>query len=85
VYLGATRRCQGANNLEDLAGNVPLETTKDLRLRETLGGPSRDVGARPRIAPHAHERNDSQRTVCIAISPAIEPVAMLLTGRGVHR
>ena len=69
----------------DLAGDVTLEDTHDLRLALAFESAPLDVGAGARVRAHAGEHDAPQGMVGLTVAAPVESMADRLAGRGVDR
>ena len=60
----------------DLAGDVALETAHDVELGQPLFGPPLDIGSGRWVAAHPDQGNAPQGVVGLAVTAAVESVAV---------
>src|SRR5512133_3223182 len=68
----------GDQGVVDLAGQVALDTTPDLRLGAALVGAPLGIGAGAWAPAHADHDRQMQRPVGVAVTATVQPMAMVL-------
>src|SRR3954453_4670943 len=75
----------GSQQPVDLAGQVALQAANDLRLREALGSPPRDIVLGARLPPHPADGEQIEGSIGVPIAAPVEPMAGGPARRGRQR